>query len=286
MNPTYRGKVRDLYDFGDSLLMVASDRISAFDVVFPELIPGKGKVLNQISRLWFEKFQNIPNHILSYETKDFPKEFQSEEFAGRSVLVRKCKRIDFECVVRSYLSGSGFKEYKQSGTLAGVSLPLGLQESSKLGELHFTPAIKNDQGHDENISAKEMEEKIGKKLFEKIVETSFRIFAEATRLLSREGILLCDTKFEFGLKNEELVLIDEILTPDSSRYWEASTYKVGTSPPSLDKQILRNFLESTSWNKIPPPPKIPEEIQLELSRKYEELQERITKCLQPKSASH
>ncbi|AXR68179.1 phosphoribosylaminoimidazolesuccinocarboxamide synthase [Leptospira mayottensis] len=282
--PTYRGKVRDIYDLGDKLILSSSDRISAFDVVFPQTVPNKGKVLNRISTSWFEFFKNVPNHILETDVRNFPFPFRSrEELEGRSVLVKKCKRIDYECVVRGYIAGSGWKEYRSEGTLAGVKLPSGLKESAKLPEPVFTPAVKNDQGHDENISEKEMENRIGKELFGILKEKSISIFLRASEVVDSAGIILCDTKFEFGILDGQVILIDELLTPDSSRYWSADTYSVGISPPSLDKQILRNYLEATSWNKMPPAPGLPAELIQELREKYQKIEDLILSCISQKS---
>ncbi|EMO63420.1 phosphoribosylaminoimidazolesuccinocarboxamide synthase [Leptospira borgpetersenii serovar Pomona str. 200901868] len=282
--PTYKGKVRDIYDLGDRLILSSSDRISAFDVVFPQAVPNKGKVLNRISISWFEFFKNIPNHILETDVKNFPSPFRSrEELEGRSVLVKKCKRIDYECVVRGYIAGSGWKEYKNEGTLAGVKLPAGLKESEKLPEPVFTPAVKNDQGHDENISEKEMENRVGKELFGILKEKSISIFLRASEVVDSAGIILCDTKFEFGILDGQIILIDELLTPDSSRYWSADSYSVGISPPSLDKQILRNYLETTSWNKMPPAPDLPAELIQELREKYQKIEDLILSCISQKS---
>ncbi|TGK22060.1 phosphoribosylaminoimidazolesuccinocarboxamide synthase [Leptospira stimsonii] len=283
-NPSYRGKVRDIYDLGDKLILSSSDRISAFDVVFSQPVPDKGKVLNRISTSWFEYFKDVPNHILETDVKNFPAPFQNHpNLEGRSVLVKKCKRIDYECVVRGYISGSGWKEYKDAGTLAGVTLPKGLKESQKLSEPVFTPAVKNDEGHDENISEKEMENRIGKELFGILREKSISIFLRASEVVDRAGIILCDTKFEFGILDGQVILIDELLTPDSSRYWSAETYSVGISPPSLDKQILRNYLETTNWNKMPPAPDLPEKLISELREKYQKIEDLILSCTSQKS---
>ncbi|MBM9502692.1 phosphoribosylaminoimidazolesuccinocarboxamide synthase [Leptospira sp. 201903071] len=283
-NPSYKGKVRDIYDLGDKLILSSSDRISAFDVVFPQPVPDKGKVLNRISTSWFEYFKDIPNHILETDVKNFPPPFQNHpDLEGRSVLVKKCKRIDYECVVRGYISGSGWKEYKDAGTLAGIALPKGLKESQKLPEPVFTPAVKNDEGHDENISEKEMENRIGKELFGILREKSISIFLRASEVVDRAGIILCDTKFEFGILDGQVILIDELLTPDSSRYWSAETYSLGISPPSLDKQILRNYLETTNWNKMPPAPDLPEKLISELREKYQKIEDLILSCTSQKS---
>ncbi|TGL99315.1 phosphoribosylaminoimidazolesuccinocarboxamide synthase [Leptospira jelokensis] len=282
-NPHYKGKVRDVYDLGDELLLVATDRISAFDVVFSEPIEGKGKILTRISTKWFHHFREIPNHLVTDDPNLFPKPYQNHEaVVGRSVLVKKAKRIDFECVVRGYLTGSAWKEYLQTGTIAETPYPKGLQESYQFPTPIFTPARKNDSGHDENVSEATMEKEVGTALFQKVKQISLNLYAEAHALMAKQGILLCDTKFEFGLLDGEPILIDEILTPDSSRYWDASTYVLGKTPASFDKQILRNWLESTSWDKNPPPPKLPESLILELRKKYLELEEKINLCLSQK----
>jgi len=286
MKPTYIGKVRDVYDLGDKLILCSTDRISAFDVVFPETIPEKGKILNQISNLWFKYFQAVPNHILETNLEKFPQEYQLEEFRDRAVLVKKCKRIDFECVVRGYLSGSAYKEYKATGQIAGVTYPSRLEESSSLVEPIFTPAIKNDMGHDVNVSEDFMKDKVGIEVFQKLKDTSLYLYLEAKKKLESIGILLCDTKFEFGIYNGEILLIDELLTPDSSRYWDKNSYKIGSTPASYDKQILRNYLESISWNKTPPTPPLPNWLIQKLIDKNKELQRNLEKCLLEKLTSH
>lgn len=281
--PSYKGKVRDVYDLGDSLLLVATDRISAFDVVFEEPIPDKGKILTRISTAWFRNFPEIPNHLITDDVSKFPPPFQNEEsLRDRSVLVKKAKRIDFECVVRGYLTGSAWKEYKTEGTIAHVRYPKGLLESHQFETPIFTPARKNDSGHDENVSESTMEEEVGQELFSKLKNQSLHLYNAAHKQMANQGILLCDTKFEFGLIDGNPILIDEILTPDSSRYWDASTYALGKTPASFDKQILRNWLETTDWNKNPPAPALPESLILELRKKYLELEDKITLCLSQK----
>ncbi|MDZ4727059.1 MAG: phosphoribosylaminoimidazolesuccinocarboxamide synthase [Leptospira sp.] len=283
MNPSYRGKVRDVYDLGDKLVLCATDRISAFDVVFAESVPDKGKILTRISTKWFQFFKEYKNHLITDNISLFPDPFKNQEsFKDRSVLVKKTKRIDYECVVRGYISGSAYKEYKATGQVAFVDYPKGMFESEKFGSPIFTPARKNDEGHDENISEDTMRNEIGADLFSKLKETSISIYSKAHEQMLKEGILLCDTKFEFGLLNDEPILIDEILTPDSSRYWDLDAYKVGTTPASLDKQILRNWLETTGWNKTPPAPALPASLILELRAKYLQLEEKINKCLSSK----
>ncbi|MGE8720101.1 phosphoribosylaminoimidazolesuccinocarboxamide synthase [Leptospira terpstrae] len=281
--PSYKGKVRDVYDLGDSLLLVATDRISAFDVVFEEPVLDKGKILTRISTAWFRQFPNIENHLITDDFTQFPPPFQKEDsLQGRSVLVKKAKRIDFECVVRGYLTGSAWKEYKSEGTIAHVPYAKGLQESYRFETPIFTPARKNDSGHDENVSESTMEKEVGETLFSELKSLSLALYNKAHVLMAKQGILLCDTKFEFGLIDGKPILIDEILTPDSSRYWDASTYELGKTPASFDKQILRNWLESTDWDKNPPAPHLPESLILELRKKYLELEDKITLCLSQK----
>lgn len=280
---SYRGKVRDVYDLGYSLILCSTDRVSAFDCVFKELIPGKGIILNNVSNLWFNYFKDIPNHILETDSSRFPGEFSTlPEIQNRSVLVKKCQRIDYECVVRGYLSGSAYKEYKSEGKIAGVSISRKYRESEKLDEPLFTPAVKNDSGHDENISEEEMKNRTGEELFNKLKSYSMELYTKAREKMETEGLILCDTKFEFGIYNGQVILIDELLTPDSSRYWDAETYAMDSSPPSFDKQILRNYLESTKWDKNPPPPKLPHNLIEQLIKKYIELEHRIIKCLSVK----
>ncbi|TGK12319.1 phosphoribosylaminoimidazolesuccinocarboxamide synthase [Leptospira fletcheri] len=282
--PNYTGKVRDVFDLGNELILVSTDRVSAFDVVFRQTVPDKGKILNRISAEWFRTFRDIPNHVISTDISSFPEPFRNRpELDGRSILVKKCRRIDFECVVRGYLSGSGWKEYKENGTLAFKKLPSGMSESEKLPEPVFTPAIKNDSGHDENVSEKRMEEELGTDLFRILKEKSISIYSRAAELVGKAGILLCDTKFEFGILDGQVILIDEILTPDSSRYWSAETYRKGTTPPSMDKQILRNYLEKSGWNKQPPAPDLPENLISELAAAYQQIQDRLLQCLSQES---
>jgi phosphoribosylaminoimidazole-succinocarboxamide synthase len=279
MIPSYIGKVRDVYDLGNSFILCSSDRVSAFDVVFQETIPGKGIILNTISNYWFEYFKDISNHILETDHTKFPEPFNTDSFAHRSVYVKKAKRIDYECVVRGYISGSAFKEYKNNGTIAEVPFPQGMQESQKLFEPIFTPAVKNDTGHDENISEKEMLNRVGAELFHKLKNTSIEIYTKASKKLETKGLVLCDTKLEFGIYQDQVILIDELLTPDSSRYWSIDTYQVGSSPPSFDKQILRNYLETLNWDKAPPPPSLPSEIIEKMVEKYKDLENKVRICL-------
>ncbi len=276
--PSYIGKVRDVYDLGDSLLLSSSDRISAFDCVFNELVPGKGVILNTISNRWFKTFSNIENHILETDYQKFPPPFNSIEFKDRATLVRKCKRIDYECVVRGYISGSLWKEYSKFKTINFVPTNEQFKESDKLSEPLFTPARKNDLGHDENISEQTMKDEIGVEIFQKLKDISIHLYNVAEKKMKSSGIILCDTKFEFGFYGNKIILIDEVLTPDSSRYWSESEYRTGISPPSFDKQILRNYLETLDWNKEPPAPKLPDDIINKIINKYKEIQEKIFSC--------
>jgi phosphoribosylaminoimidazole-succinocarboxamide synthase len=252
---TYRGKVRDVYDLGEQMLLVSSDRLSAFDVVFGDTIPDKGKILNSISAHWFSLLSDIKHHFISANTADLPAAFRAPQFEGRAALVKKTQRIDFECVVRGFLMGSGYKEYQAQQTLAGEKLPAGLARGAVLPEPRFTPAVKNDTGHDENISFAEMKARLP--AFADALKTkSLSLFAFAFAALKERGIYLLDTKFEFGLLNNELLLIDEIFTPDSSRFVEIDAYNkaiaAGQDIPTMDKQIVRDYVESIGWNKQPP----------------------------------
>ncbi len=269
--PIARGKVRDIYDLGDKLLIVATDRLSAFDVVMPTPIPDKGRVLTQLSLFWFDLLRDvIPNHVIS--ATEFPAPFDrfGEELAGRSMVVKKTQPLPIECVVRGYLSGSGWKEYKATGAVCGIDLPAGLRESDRLPEPIFTPATKAATGHDENISFARAAEMIGKELAEKVRAVSSEIYWRAAAYAEPRGILLADTKFEFGLLGNELMWIDEALTPDSSRFWPAAQYKPGGSQPSFDKQFVRDYLERIQWPKTPPGPELPEEVVAGTRAKYRE----------------
>ena len=271
IGPLARGKVRDLYDLGDRLLIVATDRISAFDVVMPTPIPDKGRVLTQLSLFWFELLGDIiPNHVLS--AKHFPAPFDryAEDLACRSMVVRKTEPLPIECVARGYLSGSGWKEYRASGKVCGISLPHGLRESDKLPEAIFTPATKSTSGHDENISFERTAGMIGRDLAEKVREITLEIYRRAAAYAEPRGILLADTKFEFGRLNDELIWIDEALTPDSSRFWPAAQYKPGGPQPSFDKQFVRDYLERIQWPKTPPGPELPQDVVAGTRAKYRE----------------
>jgi len=271
ISPLARGKVRDIYDLGDRLLIVTTDRLSAFDVVMPTPIPDKGRLLTQLSLFWFERLKDVlPNHVLS--ATEFPSPFDryAEDLAGRSMVVRKTQPLPVECVVRGYLSGSGWKEYQSSGTVCGVSLPTGLKESDKLPEPIFTPATKATSGHDENISFERASETLGKVLAEKVRSVTLDIYRRAAAYAEPRGILLADTKFEFGILNGELIWIDEALTPDSSRFWPAAQYKPGGPQPSFDKQFVRDYLERIGWPKTPPGPELPPDVIAGTRAKYRE----------------
>jgi len=277
-----RGKVRDIYDLDDRLLMVVSDRISAFDVILPDGIPGKGAVLNQISKYWFEKTSDIiNNHLISTDVDDFPEEFQPyrEQLEGRSMLVIKTKPLPVECIVRGYITGSGWKEYQKSESVCGLKLPSGLLESAKLKSPIFTPSTKAEEGeHDENITFEQTVELIGEDLSRKVREVSIALYTKARNIAEQKGIIIADTKFEFGLDEQsgELILIDEALTPDSSRFWPLDEYKVGGSQKSFDKQFVRDYLSSIGWDKNPPAPSLPAEVLKKSAEKYQEALDRLT----------
>jgi phosphoribosylaminoimidazole-succinocarboxamide synthase len=274
-----RGKVRDIYDLGDRLLIVATDRISAFDVVMPNPIPDKGRVLTQLSRFWFELTREIvSNHIISFKVEDYPSECRAyqEDLRDRSMLVVKTEVLPIECIVRGYLSGSGWEDYKKTGTVCAIPLPKELVESSKLEEPIFTPSTKAEQGfHDENITFEKMEKIVGKDLAQQLRSASLSVYKKARDYAERRGILIADTKMEFGVKGGKLILIDELLTPDSSRFWPKDGYKPGGSQKSFDKQFLRDYLLSIKWNKTPPAPQLPEEIIQKTREKYLEAYERL-----------
>ncbi len=275
-----RGKVRDIYDLGDTLLIVTSDRISAFDVIMNEGIPDKGFVLNQISAFWFRQMEDIiPNHIISTEVKDFPASCQkyAEILEGRSMHVKKAKPLPAECIVRGYLSGSGWKDYKATGAICGITLPAGLVESDQLPEPIFTPSTKAELGtHDENISFEEMVAMCGAEIATKVRDVTLKIYAKARDIAATKGIIIADTKFEYGIYNGELIIIDECMTPDSSRFWPKETYKPGGPQPSFDKQFLRDYLETLDWGKTAPAPPLPEEIVRKTGEKYMEALVKLT----------
>jgi len=278
------GKVREIFDLGDALLLVASDRISAFDVIMPNGIPRKGEVLTQISHFWFEKFASlVPNHLLrrANEPLGVPAlaglpAAQLADLQRRSMIVKKAKPLAIECIVRGYLSGSGWKEYKKSQTVCGIQLPAGLTESVELPEPIFTPSTKAEAGHDENISFARAQQIVGNELATQARDLSLKIYKAGRDYARQRGIIIADTKFEFGLDNGKLILIDEVLTPDSSRFWPADQYQPGRSQPSFDKQFVRDYLETLDWNKTPPGPKLPDDVVAKTMAKYLEAYEKLT----------
>ena len=275
-----RGKVRDIYDLGDNLLIVATDRLSAFDVVMRQPIPGKGKVLTAISHFWFQRTQDIvTNHLISMDVADFPAACRpyAHILEGRSMLVQKAKPLPIECIVRGYLTGSGYKDYLKSGRVCGHPLPAGLQDSERLPQPLFTPSTKADQGeHDQNITLVRAVELAGREWVEQAAEISLKLYARAAREAEEKGIIVADTKFEFGIRDNRLVLIDEALTPDSSRFWPKDRYQPGRSQPSFDKQYVRDYLSTLAWDKTPPPPDLPDEVVRQTALKYREALSLIT----------
>ena len=278
--PRYaRGKVRDMYDLGDRLLIVTTDRISAFDVVLPMGIPAKGRALNQLSAFWFRRMGHlVPNHLLSADPAAYPVELQAHGavLAGRSMMVKKAERIDAECVVRGYLAGSGWRDYVRTGAVCGHKLPPGLVESQELPEPIFTPATKADSGHDENITREQLAAQIGADLAAKLEAVSLAIYEFGRAEAQKAGLIVADTKFEFGLYEGEIMLIDEAFTPDSSRYWDIDTYAPGRPQPSYDKEFVRAWLRESGWNMEPPAPTLPDDIIQKTSEKYQEALRRIT----------
>ncbi len=275
----HRGKVRDVYAVGEELLLVATDRVSAFDVVLPGGVPGKGTVLTQLSCFWFDRLQHVvSNHLISADVHEFPEALRpfADELAGRSMYARRAKRFDVECVVRGYLIGSGWRDYQRTGEVCGIELGPGLRQADRLPEPIFTPSTKADSGHDENVSVAQMAELIGEEWTARLAEVSLRLYSEAAEYAESRGIIIADTKFEFGLVGDELILIDEALTPDSSRFWPATEYRPGTSPPSYDKQFVRDYLAGLDWDKTPPGPALPDEIVQRTSAKYHEAYEVLT----------
>ncbi|MEY2538822.1 MAG: phosphoribosylaminoimidazole-succinocarboxamide synthase [Verrucomicrobiota bacterium] len=272
------GKVREVFDLGETLLFVVSDRLSAFDVILPDPIPHKGAVLNQLSAFWFRRFDNIATHFVTAEFDEFPAELQPfrEQLTGRSMIVRKTNPLPVECVVRGYLAGSGWKEYQESQTVCGEKLPSGLKLGSALPEPIFTPATKNDVGHDENINMEECRRILGDDVATKVKDLSLKIYGVGRDHAAQRGIIVADTKFEFGKIGDQLLLIDECLTPDSSRFWPQDQYVVGQSPPSFDKQFVRDYLETLDWDKTAPGPKLPPDVIEKTSAKYVEAFEQIT----------
>src|SRR4051812_13500882 len=278
LRKTGSGKVREIFDLGEHLLLVATDRISAFDCILPNAIPGKGAVLNTLSTFWFERFSFVPNHLIATDPAEFPEVLHpfAEQLAGRSMVVKKAQPLPVECVVRGYLAGSGWKEYQADRRVCGIELPEGLQQASPLPEILFTPATKAASGHDENIPFAECERLIGAELARQVRDLSIRIYEEGRAHAASCGIIVADTKFEFGLLDGELILIDECLTPDSSRFWPADQYAPGSSPPSFDKQFVRDYLETLDWDKRPPAPGLPHDVVEKTSAKYREAYRRLT----------
>src|SRR6266566_3277111 len=272
------GKVREVFDLGETLLFVATDRLSAFDVILPEPIPQKGAVLNQLSAFWFKLFHKIGNHFITVDFDEFPKELRPfrAQLAGRSMIVRKTKPLAVECVVRGYLAGSGWKEYQETQRVCGIKLPAGLKLGSQLPEPIFTPATKAEAGHDENIDMKKCAQILGQETAERVKDLSLQIYSAGRDHAGKRGIIVADTKFEFGTIDDKLLLIDEVLTPDSSRFWPADHYVVGQSPPSFDKQFVRDYLETLDWNKTAPGPKLPGDVVARTAAKYVEAFEKLT----------
>jgi len=269
-----RGKVRDIYDLGEHLLLVVTDRVSAFDVILPVGIPGKGRVLTAISIFWFKMMEGIVrNHIVAIDVKDFPHKLHKYKniLQGRSLLVKKAKVIPVECIVRGYLSGSGWKSYQKDGTVCGIKLPSGMTESSKIEKPIFTPSTKAEAGHDMNISFDEVKEVIGESIAMKLKDFALKIYERARDHAGKKGIIIADTKMEFGIFNDELIIIDELLTPDSSRFWGIKDYAPGRSQDSFDKQIVRDYLLTLDWDQTPPGPELPDEIVSKTSERYQEI---------------
>jgi len=274
-----RGKVRDIYDIDEHLLIIATDRVSAFDIVLPDGIPGKGRVLTQISLSWFQKMEDIiQNHIVASDIEDFPEKLKkyADPLKDRSMLVKKAKPLPIECVVRGYLSGSGWKSYKEGGSVCGIQLPKGLVNSSKLQEPIFTPSTKADEGHDINITLKQSEDIVGKELANKLKDVSLCIYSKARDSAEKKGIIIADTKFEFGLYNDAVIIIDELLTPDSSRFWSLKDYAPGKSQDSYDKQVIRDYLLTLDWDQTYPGPSLPEAIIKKAAQRYEEILKILT----------
>jgi phosphoribosylaminoimidazole-succinocarboxamide synthase len=272
LEPSYRGKVRDLFDLGDKLLIVATDRISAYDVIMEQTVPGKGEALTQISVAWFRLLEPLcRHHLIGDDWREFPDPFRREELAGRSMLVHKTKRFDLECVVRGYLVGSGWRDYGATGAVCGIELPEGMIEAQKLPEPIFTPATKEDEGHDINVGPEDAKQIVGDDWFETLSAKSIELYAAAEKHARGQGIIIADTKLEFGLKDGELMLIDEIFTPDSSRFWAAKDYAPGSCPDSYDKQILRSFLDGLGWGREGRPPTLPDELIARILGRYADI---------------
>ena len=274
-----RGKVRDIYDLGDSLLFIATDRISAFDCVMPNGIPDKGRVLTNLSLFWFDLMDWMPNHLLTANVDEYPEELQcvADDLRGRSMIVKKAQPMPVECIARGYIIGSGWKDYQRSGQICGIDLKEGYRQAEKLEEPIFTPSTKAELGlHDENISFEKAVELVGEKDGNALKDFTLKIYSTAADFAATKGIILADTKFEFGLFNGEIILIDEVLTPDSSRFWPAEKYELGCSPPSLDKQFVRDYLETLNWDKTPPAPELPKDVVVKTRLKYLEAYKQIT----------
>jgi len=271
------GKVREVFDLGKNLLFVATDRISAFDCILPDPIPGKGAVLNTISAFWFKKFHHVRNHFVTADFTEFPEQLQphEESLRDRSMIVRKAEPLPVECVVRGYLAGSGWKEYQETGTVCGIKLPAGLEQASQLPKPIFSPATKAATGHDQNICWQECCDILGEKRAIIVRDLSLALYSDGSVHAARNGIIVADTKFEFGIRDDALLLIDECLTPDSSRFWPADLYETGSSPVSYDKQFVRDYLETLDWNRTPPAPNLPPEVIAKTSEKYQEALERL-----------
>jgi phosphoribosylaminoimidazole-succinocarboxamide synthase len=278
INKLRSGKVREVFDLGETLLFVVTDRISAFDVILADPIPHKGAVLNQISAFWFKRLGDVPNHLVTANFEEFPGDLQEfhEQLVGRSMIVKKTKPLPVECVVRGYLAGSGWKEYQQSQSVCGIKLPAGLKLASQLPEPIFTPATKAEEGHDENIDMKRCAQILGEEVAGRVKTLSLEFYSRGRDHADQQGIIVADTKFEFGTVDGDLLLIDECLTPDSSRFWPKDQYVVGQSPPSFDKQFVRDYLETLDWDKTPPAPRLPKEVIEKTSAKYLEAFRRLT----------
>ncbi len=272
LHASYRGKVRDIFDLGEELLIVATDRISAYDVIMKQPVPGKGEVLTRISVEWFRRLGSlVPHHLISADWREFPAPYRREELAGRSMLVRKTERFDLECVVRGYLVGSGWRDYRETGAVCGIALPAGLSEAARLDTPVFTPATKAEEGHDENVDHEQATAIVGREHFAQLMGKSIELYRFAEEYARACGIIIADTKMEFGLSGGELMLIDEVFTPDSSRFWAVSDYSPGKTPDSYDKQILRAHLDDVGWNREGDPPDLPEELVSRILRRYEEI---------------
>lgn len=274
-----RGKVRDVYDLGDKLLIVSTDRISCFDVVLPNGIPDKGRVLTSISIFWFDLIKDIlPHHLITVDVDKYPDELKKyrDDLVGRSMLVLKSKPLPVECIVRGYISGSGWKEYKEKQSICGISLPAGLKESDKLPEIIFTPSTKADVGHDQNVNQRYIENIVGVDIADRLKKVSIEVYKRASEYALKKGIIIADTKFEFGMHNDKMIIIDEVLTPDSSRFWPLDGYRPGFAQSSFDKQFVRDYLETLDWDKTPPAPRLPEEIIRKTTEKYRDAYHKLT----------